>query len=293
MKNYFVTGNTTSVTIANPTWTGYDFKGWSYIDKNGAEQTITTGTSSTTVDINGGSCSNANTASVNYGSTLTQPTDPARDNYAFDGWTVKSSTRAIKASQAVTLTAGSRFDFAATKLTADITLQAAWKHVHSYVRVPMSRVNSVIPDVLTQEEIESYSPYMHCVMCSLVDDYYFEAHTYNKNSKCVCGAAKPSSTVTLEKTYGDSSMIVTSTPAQNSAVTLVAPPKGTDHFVKWEYRSLNGSTWSDFAAAPVVGFVLPGSMHVNAVYGKLTAPKLTLKTEHYGDDGLLWVRYSW
>ena len=318
VKNFFVTGNTTSVTITNPTWTGYNFAGWSYIDKNGAEQRVTADNSGTitvaisgnidkttifgaiwqivsstvSYDLNGGSWSKTGTDSVTYGSTLTQPTDPTRDGYAFDGWTVKSKTKAMKGSQAVTLAAGSNFDFATTKLTADITLQAAWKHVHAYAYIPLTKINDVIPNALSEANVAEYNTYMHFVMCSLVDDYYFEAHEFNKDGKCACGYTKPTSTaVTLEETYGNrnAGLIVISNPAKDSEVTLAAPSIGTNQFVKWEYRSLNGTTWKDLASSPVAGFIIPGSLRVNAVYEKLTAPQLTLQAEHYGDDGLLFT----
>ena len=204
---------------------------------------------------------------------------------------VKSKTRAIKGSQGVTLGAGSNFDFDTTKITENMTLQATWKHVHAYVRLPLSKINDVIPGALSQATIDEYAPYVHFSICSHVDDYKFEGHTYDKNGKCVCGVVKPTPTVTLEETYGNrnSGLIFMSTPKKDSEVVLVAPQMGTDQFVKWEYRSLNGSTWRDLVSTPVVGFIIPGSLRVNAVYQSLNAPQLTLQAERYNNNGLLFT----
>ena len=102
---------------------------------------------------------------------------------------------------------------------------------------------------------------------------------------------KPTPTVTLEETYGNrnSGLVVVSKPKQNSEVVLVAPQMGTDQFVKWEYRSLNGTTWRDLVSSPVVGFIIPGSLRVNAVYQSLNAPQLTLQAERYNNNGLLFT----
>ena len=316
-KYYFVTSSTTSVSVPNPSIDGYDFIGWSYVDKDNASQTITANSSGNTTvnisgsissttsfgaiwhrqnptvtyDLNGGTWSNANTASVSYGEKLTQPSDPTRNAYAFNGWTVKSSTIAMKGTQEVMLAAGSNFDFTTTSLTNSITLKASWKHVHSYAYIPLSKLNNVIPGALTQEYIDTYGPYLHFRLCSLADDFYFEGHTYDKNGKCVCGAVRPIPEVTLEQTYGDrdSAKIFQSKPKQNSTVILSAPSMGTDKFVKWEYRSLNGSTWRDLASSPVAGFIIPDNMRVNAVYEKLSTPKLKLQAERYSSDGLLFT----
>ncbi len=313
-KYYFVTPSTTSVTVTNPTWTGYNFAGWSYTNSNDEMVSINAGSGSTTVnisgnidkttifgaiwkratstvtfDLNGGSWSNSNTASVTYGEKLPQPTAPTKNAYAFNGWVVKSSTRAMKGSQGVTLAAGSNFDFDATKIAENITLQATWKHVHSYVHIPLSTINNLIPDLLSDEYIDKYGPYVHFSICSLADDYHFEGHTFNKNGQCSCGAEKPEVEVTLEETYGDLNLVFQSKPKKDSEVILNAPLMGTDQFVKWEYRSLNGSTWHDLVSTPVVGFIIPDSLRVHAVYESLTEPQLTLKAERYSTDGLLFT----
>ena len=315
-KYYLVTSNTTSISVPNPTRRGYNFGGWSYINKANEAVSVDAGSGSTTVnisgnidkttifgaiwkrvtstvtyDLNGGSWSNAETASVTYGEKLTQPTPPTKDAYAFNGWIVKSKARAIKGSQEVILAAGSNFDFDTTKITENITLQATWKHVHSYVHISLSKIDNLISGLISQEYIDKYGPYVHFSICSLADDYHFEGHTFDKNGKCACGAEKPVEEVTLEETYGNrnSTMVIVSTPKKDSEVILNAPLMGTDQFVKWEYRSLNGTEWRDLASFPVVGFIIPGSLRVNAVYESLTEPKLTLKAERYSTDGLLFT----
>lgn len=313
-KYYFVTANTTSISVPNPTRRGYNFAGWSYTDKDDEDKTIDADSVNTTVnikdnidkttifgaiwrravstityDLNGGSWSNSNTASVTYGEKLPQPTAPTKDAYAFNGWIVKSKARAIKGSQGVTLTAGSNFDFDATKITENITLQATWKHVHSYVNVPLSKVNDLMPGTLPQEYITKYGQYLHFSICSLADEFHFEGHTFDKNGKCACGAERPVEEVTLQETYGDLNMVIQSKPKKDSEVILNAPVMDTKQFVKWEYRSLNGSTWHDLVSTPVVGFIIPDSLRVHAVYESLTEPKLTLKAERYSTDGLLFT----
>ena len=313
-KYYFVLSSTNSISVPNPSLEGYDFIGWSYVDKDNASKTISATSGTTTVnisgnidkttsfgaiwhrqnitvtyDLNGGSWSGSTTASVSYGDKLTSPTAPTRDAYAFNGWTVKSRVRAMKGTQEIVLAAGSTFDFATTDLTDNITLKASWKHVHSYANIPLSKLNSVIPGALTDEHIDEYEPYLHFSLCSLADDYHFEAHKYDKNGKCACGAVKPTPEVTLEATYGSLNLVFTSKPKKDSEVILVAPSIGTDQFKKWEYRALNGTTWHDLASSPVVGFIIPGSLRVHAVYESLSVPDLTLQAERYSTDGVLFT----
>lgn len=102
----------------------------------------------------------------------------------------------MKGSQEVVLASGSNFDFEATQITEDIILQASWKHVHSYVHIPLSKINDVIPVELSQEYIDKYGEYAHFSICSLVDYYHFEGHTFDKNGKCVCGFERPATEVT-------------------------------------------------------------------------------------------------
>ena len=317
MRYYFVTADTASISVPNPTRNGYNFEGWSYSGQNNETLSIDAGSENTTVnikgnidkttlfgaiwrhpnstvtyDLNGGSWSNAYTTSVAYEAKLTPPTvTPTKEDYAFNGWVVKSNTRAMKGNQEVILAAGNNFDFDATKITENITLQATWKHVHSYVNLLLSEVNMLLPGMLTQKYIEQYEKHIHFSVCSLIDDYHFEGHTFDKNGNCSCGCVKQPNPVTLEETYGDrdSKMIITSKPNQDSEVILNAPLKGTDQFVKWEYRSLNGSTWRDLASSLVVGFIIPGNLRVNAVYESLKEPRLILRAEHYETDNLLFT----
>lgn len=307
---YFVTGSTVSVTVPNPSVDGYDFVGWSYPDANLATKTISAGSGSTTVkisgnidkttvfgavlkrknptvtyDLNGGSWSSSNSASVTYGGTLTQPTNPTRSGYAFDGWTLKSKAKVMKGTQEMMLAEGSKFDFASTKVIENLTLKATWKHVHAYAYLKMSDLSNVF----SQAEIEQYGPYVHFRICTHADDYSLDSHTYGKNGKCVCGAEKPNTNVTLELARNNRNVSNPDkvTLQKNSSIVLTATPTGTDKFVKWEYRALNGSTWYDLSSSPLAGFTIHDSMRVNAVFESLNTPKLALRAERYDTDGLL------
>lgn len=80
-------------------------------------------------------------------------------------------------------------------------------------------------------------------------------------------------------------MVFVPKPKQNSEVILNAPLMGTDQFVKWEYRSLNGTEWSDLVSTPVVDFIIPGSLRVNYVLPK--GWKATNAAVVYGDNHML------
>ena len=316
-KNYFVSSNTTDISVPIPTKTNYDFMGWSYEDQNGEAKTIAPGSGSTVTvaingninkttifnavwqrsrplivyDLNGGSWNRTNHENVTYGEKLAKPADPTREGYAFNGWVMKTDSKGMRGNNEITLSYGSNFDFDTTKVIDTIRLKARWKHVHSFAKIPLSKINDVMPGALSQTYIDKYNTHLHFKICSLADSYTFEAHEFDKDGKCVCGFDINTSEVTLEISYNNRE---DSNPfkfqyKRNSNVNLTAPILGTDRFVKWEYRSLNGTEWKDLAEYPDISFPIPGSIRVNAVYQSLTKPELTLKAENNKEDSLLFT----
>ncbi len=122
--DYFIEGETITMP-ANPTRTGYDFKGWAV---NGKTVDTTNGytitgdvvftaqwekqTYTVTFDSMGGS--KINDQKVKYQETATKPTDPTKSGYTFGGWYTDNKC-----------TKGNEFRFD-TKITGDMTLYAKW-----------------------------------------------------------------------------------------------------------------------------------------------------------------------
>ena len=123
---------------ADPTKSGYDFKGWtlngSAYDFNSAvngditlvatweQQQVVPTTYTVTFDSNGGSAVTAQT--IEAGQKATKPADPTKAGYDFKGWTLN----------------GSAYDFN-TAVNGDITLVATWEqqptgHTHDYGQEP-------------------------------------------------------------------------------------------------------------------------------------------------------------
>ncbi len=113
---------------AAPTKEGYRFDGW-YYDNNGSEakwnfdtDTVTRAmtlkakwvqTYTVTFDTNGGS--EVDPVTVDAGSTVTKPADPARSGYAFDGWYTENTYE-------------NPYDFHAA-VTGSLTLYAKWNAI--------------------------------------------------------------------------------------------------------------------------------------------------------------------
>ena len=276
-KNFLVTNNTTSVSVPDPAKTGYTFLGWDdgksssfKQSSNGtvnisgiSENTIFSArwrinTSTVTYNLNGGSGSAPN-ATVNYGDKITAPANPTRDGYAFVRWVVANPTTQQIGGQARRLSAGTAFDFNDTQIINNLTLKAEWKHVHSYVCLPLDHAafGGAFADFY------GYKGQLHIKVCTSMDAYSVEAHSF-VNGKCVCGASIFDNKVSLTKIIdADSS---TMQAIKNSVVSISAPSnKNSKQFTKWQY-STDGSNWSDLTASPYVAFAIPSNLQVKAVY---------------------------
>ena len=276
-KNFLVTNNTTSVSVSDPTKTGYTFLGWDdgkssslKQSSNGTvnisginENTIFAArwrinTSTVTYNLNGGS-GNAPKATVNYGGKITAPANPTREGYAFVHWVVASNTTQQIGGQARRLSAGTAFDFNNTEIINNLTLKAEWKHVHSYVCLPLDHAafDGAFADYY------DYKGQLHIKICTSMDDYSVEAHRF-VNGKCACGASIFDNKVTLTKIIDNESS--TMQAIQNSVVSISAPStKNSKQFTKWQY-STDGSNWSDLTANPYVAFTIPSNLQAKAVY---------------------------
>ena len=73
----------------------------------------------------------------------------------------------------------------------------------------------------------------------------------------------------------------------DTEVSVSAFYKSGDYeFSKWEYSTDNGTTWHDLAATTMVGFIIPCSMKVRAVYAStVTNPQISLSASRYKNAG--------
>ena len=312
---YLVTPDTTSITVPNPQKDGYIFEGWTYNAKSASEkpeedkedhnQLIAAGNGSTevpvkekfiettilsahwklsscnvTYDLNGGSGS-APSATVSYGNKATKPTDPTKSGYAFVRWVVaKNTTQRIGNSES-TMLAGTAFDFANTSVINDLKLKAEWKHVHSYVCLPLD--HSAFGGAFNEYVRAGYKNYLHIKICTSVDDYFAEAHSFDRNGRCACGYTKPEPKVTLTKVI-DNGTPTTVTTTQNQVVSISAPQTSNGKkFARWEYSG-DGQKWMTLTPNSYAAFAIPQNMYVRAVYD---AEKVTVLVESFMDDGKL------
>ena len=122
--DYYIEGETITMP-ANPTRTGYDFKGWAV---NGKTVDTTNGYTITgdvvftaqwekqtyTVKFDSKGGSKIDDQKVKYQETATKPTDPTKSGYTFGGWYTDNKC-----------TKGNEFSFD-TKITGNMTLYAKW-----------------------------------------------------------------------------------------------------------------------------------------------------------------------
>nr|WP_239566016.1 InlB B-repeat-containing protein [Paenibacillus sacheonensis] len=140
-------GATTGLYLGAPTWQGHAFTGWSPASPAtmpaqavalAAQWTLDNHTVS--FDSNGGSTVNAQT--VGYGSQVSKPAEPTKDNLTFGGWYGDSALT-------------SAYDFA-TSVTADFTLYAKW--LRSYTVSFDSNEGSEVADQKVNEGDKAAAP---------------------------------------------------------------------------------------------------------------------------------------
>ena len=218
-------------------------------------------------------------SNIQYGQTLTL-SEPTRRGFAFNGWAVdKTVTESGKL-----FGRGAAFDMT-TPLTADLGLTAQWKHVHEYVKYQISQFGDALKDY------QKYNGIFHIAICNC-DDVELVAHEFNPAGKCACGYEKPGSeNVQLDIAYGRMNGTTFQTymlgfpefAKRGDEVKIDAPHMWGSNmqFKKWQY-STNGQNWYDLAAFEIVGFLIPRSMQVRAIYeSNVTQPQLELQSSNY------------
>ena len=231
------------------------------------------------LDVNDGE-GGSNVTEVNYGEKLTIAENPTKNGYAFVDWLVDESVT----EDGTFFPEGVPFDFD-TAITDDLDLTALWEHVHAYTCVPLNY--SGFGDAL--EDYYDYLPYIHVRFCGCAD-VKLEAHTFQNGVCTECGYTKPGSTeVQLEVSYwkqgasGEWMNEFPRTVKRNEEVTVEAYYTIGDYqFSKWQYSTDSGATWNDLAATNFVGFIIPCSMKVRAVYAStITQPQIELSANSY------------
>ena len=279
-----------------------EFAGWSALVGTapntydaGASVSITENTSfnatwkpkelTVTLNPNGGT-GGSDDQTVTYNNPLPNLEAPTRDGFAFDGWTVNNTVT----EDGQLFVKGTPFVDPNTKITADMGLNAQWKHVHSYT---CYRVTSF--DYL--KDYYDYDSAVHVAICGC-NDIRLEAHAFDSSGACSCGYGKPApGPVNLDISYGQwdtsSDTYITRfkglpqpmNPKQGEEVTISAPYLWEDRdFLKWQY-STDGTNWYDLAAAEEVSFIIPCDMKVRALYvNTVTTPQVELSASIYEQD---------
>ena len=224
-----------------------------------------------------------------YGEVVHKPEDIEKIGFILENWKVgKSVTENGKF-----FFRGSPFDFS-TGITDNLELNAQWKHVHSYTCVPLNfpAFNGAL------DEYSEYFPYVHVRICGCFD-IKLEAHTFQNGVCTQCGYEQPGATeVQLQVSYwkdGASSPWLEEAPRtvkKNEEVNVAAFVQiGTNAFSKWQYSTDNGTTWKDLAASSMVGFIIPCSTQVRAVYvSTILEPQIDLSARSYVTEA---QGYNW
>ena len=231
------------------------------------------------VSVNANNGLDKSQSNIQYGQTLTL-SEPTRRGFAFNGWAVdKTVTESGKL-----FGRGAAFDMT-TPLTADLGLTAQWKHVHEYVKYQISQFGDAL------KNYQKYNGIFHIAICNC-DDVELVAHEFNPAGKCACGYEKPGSeNVQLDIAYGCMNGTTFKTymlgfpefAKRGDEVKIDAPHMWGSNmqFKKWQY-STNGQNWYDLAAFEIVGFLIPRSMQVRAIYeSNVTEPQLELQSSNY------------
>ena len=231
------------------------------------------------VSVNANNGLDKSQSNIQYGQTLTL-SEPTRRGFAFNGWAVdKTVTESGKL-----FGRGAAFDMT-TPLTDDLGLTAQWKHVHEYVKYQISQFGDAL------KNYQKYNGIFHIAICNC-DDVELVAHEFNPAGKCACGYEKPGSeNVQLDIAYGRMNGTTFQTymlgfpefAKRGDEVKIDAPHMWGSNmqFKKWQY-STNGQNWYDLAAFEIVGFLIPRSMQVRAIYeSNVTEPQLELQSSNY------------
>ena len=218
---------------------------------------------------------------VTYGEKLPTLENPTRSGFAFDGWKVSKAVT----ENGVAFAKGSPFDLE-TPITADLQLEAQWKHVHSYTCYRISTFGDALA------AYAEYDSAIHVAICGC-NDIQLMAHEFDENGKCACGYQKPGADpVTLNISYGQWSNNsytekmkgMPETAKQGQEVSICAPDAWGDlQFSKWQY-STDNSTWYDLTADAYASFLIPATMYVRALYvNPVTVPQVDLSARQYDD----------
>ncbi len=236
----------------------------------------------TTFALNGGANFDGS-KTVDYGQKLSVSGEPTRSGLVFDKWTV---TKAVNES-GILFGRGSQFDMN-TALTANLSLNAQWKHVHEYTCYTISRFGDAL------KNYQKYNGVLHIAVCGCNDVEIVE-HEFNPAGKCACGYEKPGATkVQLDIAYGKLEGTTYTNfangfpefPMKGQEVKVEAFHNWGDlEFKTWQYSTDNGASWEDLAAFEIVGFLIPCDMKVRAIYvNPVTTPTIELATSEGTDQ---------
>ena len=286
--------------MGNPT--GKQFAGWSVLDGTapnkelktyaaGATYQIKENTTftalykplevKTTFALNGGE-GVSSPVTKDYGQTLGNIGEATRKGFVLDYWKVAKSVN----ESGILFGKGSQYNLE-TPLTADLSLQATWKHVHEYISYPISAFGSAL------EKYMKYNGVLHVAICNC-DDVDIVEHEFNPAGKCACGYVKPGATkVQLDIAYGKLEG-TTFTTFMNGFPQFAKTGEevkveafhnwGDLEFKTWQYSTDGGQTWEELAAFEIVGFLIPCSMKVRALYvNPVQTPTIELASSAYDD----------